>query len=96
MKGTGILHIYSWEVGTWLFLLLPSMKRGVLLMLDKEALVMGVGIGKVERTIDGTGDKGGNAGSSTASSSSTSGITWEAELRTIEPLLSVLPRPNFK
>ena len=51
------------------------MKREVLLMLDKEALVMGVGIGKFERMIDGTGDKGGNTGSSTASSSSMSGMT---------------------
>ena len=66
--------IHSTEVGTWL-LLLPSMKRGVLLMLDKEALNMGTGIGKFERITDGTGDKGGNAGSSTASSSSMSGMT---------------------
>ena len=62
--------IHSAEVGTWL-LLLPSMKRGVLLMLDKEALNMGTGIGKFERTTGGTGD----TGSSTASSSSMSGMT---------------------
>ena len=65
---------YSTEVGIWL-LLLPSMKRGVLLMLDKDALNMGTGIGEFETTTDGTGDRGGNAGSSTASSSSMSGMT---------------------
>ena len=66
--------IYSAEDGTWL-LLLPSMERGVLLMLDKEDLNMGTGIGEFERITDGTGDKGGNTGSSTASSSSMSGMT---------------------
>ena len=63
---------YSTEVGIWL-LLLPSMKRGVLLMFDKDVLNMGTGIG--EMTTDGTGDRGGNAGSSTASSSAMSGMT---------------------
>ena len=97
MKKTVVLRVHSWEVcRPWLFLLLPSMNRGVLEMFAQEALVMGVGIGKVERTIEGTGDNGDNAGNSTASSSLTSGRTWEAEVRRIEPLLSVLPRPYFK
>ena len=65
---------YSTEDGIWL-LLLPSMKRGVLLMLDKDVLNMGTGIGEFETTTDGTGDRGGNAGSTTASSSSMSGMT---------------------
>ena len=96
MKETGVLRVHSWEVKPWLFLLLPSMNRGVLEMFAQEALVMGVGIGKVERTIEGTGDNGGNAGNSTASSALTSGRTWVAEVRRMEPLLSVLPRPYFK
>ena len=86
---------YSTEDGIWL-LLLPSMKRGVLLMLDKDVLNMGTGIGEFETTTDGTGDRGGNAGSSTASSSSMSGMTWVAELRTMGPVFRVLPRPYFQ
>ena len=69
------------------------MNKGALEMFTQEALVMGVGIGKVERTMEGTGD---NSGSSTTSSALTSGRTWEAEVRRMEPLLRVRPRPYFK
>ena len=65
--------IHSAEVGTWL-LLLPSMKRGVLLMFDKDVLNMGTGIDGFKMTTDGTGDRGANAGNSTASSSAMSGM----------------------
>ena len=89
--------VYSLEVGVpWLNLLSLAKRSGNLEMFTHEDVTMGVGIGKVERTTEGTGDNGGNAGSSTASSSLTSGRTWEAEVRTMEPLLSVLPRPYFK
>ena len=81
----GILRVHSWEVGMpWLFLE----------MFAQDAVVMGVGmLGNVERTMEGTGD---NSGSSTTSSALTSGRTWEAEVRRIEPLLSVRPRPYFR
>ena len=87
--------IYSWEVGRpWLFLLLLSMNKGTLEMFTQDAIVMGVGmLGNIERTMEETGD---NSGSSTTSSALTSGRTWEAEVRRMEPLLSVRPRPYFK
>ena len=89
-----ILRVHSWEVGRpWLFLLLLSMNKGTLEMFAQDAVVMGVGIGNVERTMEGTGD---NSGSSTTSSALTSGRTWEAEVRRMEPLLRVRPRPYFK
>ena len=50
------------------------MKRGVLLMFDKDVLNMGTGIDGFKMTTDGTGDRGANAGNSTASSSAMSGM----------------------
>ena len=94
-KNLVILRVHSWDVGMpWLFLRRLSMKRGTLEMFAQDAVTMGVGmLGRVERTMEGTGD---SSGSSTTSSALTSGRTWEAEVRRMEPLLSVLPRPYFK
>ena len=64
---------HSAEDGIWL-LLLPSMKRGVLLMDDKDVLNMGTGIDGFKITTEGTGDRGANAGNSIASSSAMSGM----------------------